>query len=115
LGDRLKEFIQSNFDFENDSGSRFLEFEKTVEVEGMAYKGAEARRLVSTSLDLEKAEQILRRKKLYEQALTPMLDPDKIYLLAQTGELKSSDIDKMMVESERWALWPVKGEVDADE
>jgi hypothetical protein len=112
LATRLKDFIASNFAYTSDSGSQFIDFDDTVEVDGVKYKGLERRRSVKTPFNEEKATKILKRKGLYEKALSSFLDEEKVYLLAQEGELSAKDIDAMLDETETWALWPVKGEVE---
>lgn len=114
LKDRLKKwFLESPTDdvYENENGSRFFDFPDTVSDGKDEYKGMELRRSVSTAFDEEEAEKILKRKGVYQEALTPVLDQDKIYVLVQEGKITEKDLDKMFVQSEKYAFWPVKGEV----
>jgi hypothetical protein len=114
LKDRLKKwFLETPSDdvYENDNGSKFLDFSSTVSDGKDEFKGMELRRSTPIKFDEEVAEQILRRKGVYEEALTPVIDQEKIYRLQQEGKITDKDLDKMFVSGESWAFWPVKGEV----
>jgi hypothetical protein len=114
LKDTLKKWFQetpSEKVYANENGSKFYDFPETVSDGKDDYKGMELRRSVGTKFDEDKAEAILKKKGVYEEALTPVLDQDKIYRLVQEGKITEKDIDKMFVESETFAFWPVKGEV----
>jgi hypothetical protein len=112
LKKRLKEWLPSAAEgYSNEGGSVFVDLDETVEVNGQPYKGMELRRSVSPQFNEETAEKILKRKGVYEKALTPVLDQDKVYRLVQEGEITETDLDKMFEDKETLAFWPVKGEV----
>lgn len=112
LKKRLKEWLPvASEAYEDERGSRFVDLDETVEVNGQPYKGMELRRSVSVQFDEDVAEAILKRKKVYEEALSTYVDQDKVRALHQTGALTDGDLDKMFVEKESFSFWPVKGEV----
>lgn len=114
LKDRLKKwFLETPSDdvYENDQGSRFLDFPETISDGKDDYRGMELRRSASQVFDEEEAEKIVRRKGLYEEATEPVLSQDKIFRLHQEGKISEKEIDKMFSEKESFAFWPVKGEV----
>lgn len=112
LKKRLKEWLPEAEDaYKNEQGSIFYDLPDTVEVGGETFKGMELRRAVSSLFDEDAAEKILRRKGVYEQALTPVLDQDKVLRLVQEGAITEAEFDKMLTQKESFAFWPVKGEV----
>lgn len=112
LKKRLKEWLPTAAEgYQNENGSVFVDLDETVEVAGQSYRGMELRRSVSPKFDEDEATKILKKKGVYEEALTPVLDQDKIYVLVQEGKITEKDIDKMFTTTESFAFWPVKGEV----
>lgn len=112
LKKRIKEWLPEAAEgYQNEQGSVFVDLDETIEVSGQPYKGMELRRSVSTLFNEDTAETILKRKGVYEEALTPVLDQDKIYRLVQEGKITEKDLDKMFEQKESFAFWPVKGEV----
>jgi hypothetical protein len=110
LKKRLKEWLPTA-GTPNENGSYFVDLDETVLVNGQPYSGMELRRAVSTRFVEDEAEKILKRKGVYEEATSPVLDQDKIYRLVQEGKITEKDLDKMFTESESFSFWPVKGEV----
>ena len=113
LKGRLKEaFASLPGVYENENGSKFFDFPETVSDGKADYKGMELRRSVPSHFDEEVATAILKRKGVYEEALTPVLDQEKVYRLLQEGKITEKDMDKIIVKDDpRWAFYPVKGEV----
>lgn len=114
LKDRLKKwFLETPSDevYENEHGSKFLDFSETVSDGKDNYKGMEARRSVSTKFNEETAEQILSRKGILQEALSTYIDQEKVFRLQAEGKITEKELDKMLEESVTWAFWPVKGEV----
>jgi hypothetical protein len=111
LKNRLKGMFTGPDVYVNDNGSKFIDFEETVNDGKEDFKGIELRRSVPVTFDEDAATKILKSRGVYEQALTPVIDQEKVYLLAQEGKISEKDIDKMFVKGEQWAFWPVKGEV----
>lgn len=97
--------------YSNENGSLFFDFEETISDGKNEYKGMEKRRSVPIRFDEEVAERILKAKGVYDEALTPVIDQDKIYRLQAEGKITDKDIDKMFSKGESWAFYPVKGEV----
>lgn len=94
--------------YENENGSLFYDFPDPISDGKDTYSGMELRRSVSTIFVEDEAEKILKRKGVYEEALTPVIDQDKIYRLVQEGKITEKDLDKMFAEKESFAFWPVK-------
>jgi hypothetical protein len=111
--DRLKQwFLETPTDevYENENGSKFLDFPETISDGKDTYTGMELRRSTPVKFHEDVAEKILKRKGVYEEALEPVLSQDKIYALQQEGKITEADLDKMFVAGEQWAFWPVKGD-----
>lgn len=115
LKGRIKEWFPTASEAEvysNENGSLFYDLPETVTVAGVDYKGIENRKSVRVLFNEEVAEKILKRRGVYEKALSYTLDQEKIALLVQTGEITEADLDKMFQEADpTWSLYPVKGEV----
>lgn len=112
LKTRLKDAFDSFANlYVSDSGSKFFDFAETISDGKVDYKGMEMRRAVNTTFNETKAELILRRKGVYEEALTPVLDQDKVYVLAAEGKISEKEVDEMFEKTERFSFYPVKGEV----
>jgi hypothetical protein len=114
LKNRLKKWFGETVSedvYLNENGSKFYDFPETISDGKESYKGMELRRSVGTKFNEDEATKILKRKGVYEQALTPVLDQDKIAVLLQEGKITEKDMDKMFEETESFAFWPLKGEV----
>jgi hypothetical protein len=113
LKERLKEaFAGLPGIYENENGSLFFDFPQTISDGKADYKGMELRRSLPTHFDEEIATKILKRKGVYEEALTPVLDQEKVYRLLQEGKITEADMDKIIVKDEpRWSFYATKGEV----
>lgn len=108
----LKEWLPTaRGTYTNDQGSVFYDFDETVEIGGDSFSGMELRRSVSVKFEEDEATKILKRKGVYEKALSTYVDQDKVMRLLQEGDLTEKDVDKMFSEKESFAFWPVKGEV----
>lgn len=114
LKTRLKDWLKTDPSdvYANENGSRFYDLDATLTIDGVDYSGMELRRSVSTKFDEEVAEKILVKKDVLAEAQSSYIDQDKIYRLHQEGKITDRDLEKMFVESESFAFWPVKGEVD---
>lgn len=117
---RLKDFLSKGAPEvrENENGSKFLDLDETITVDGVDYSGMELRRTVPTPLfNEETAEKILKRKaakdpEIVQDAQSSYIDQDKIYRLLQEDRLTEKDVEAMFEEQDpKWAFWPVKGEV----
>lgn len=111
--DRLKGWLpEASEAYENDKGSLFYDFKETLTVWGKDYRGMELRKSTGFQFDEDVAESILKRKKVYDEALSTYVDQDKVYRLRAEGKLTDADIDKMFPEKEpTWSFYPVTGEV----
>ncbi len=97
---------------ENEKGSKFFYFKSPIFAGKKNYIGMENRRQVSTVFNEEEAEKRLRAKGVYAEALSPVIDQNKIYVLHQEGKLSAEDIDAMFTDKETWAFWPIEGDDD---
>lgn len=113
--DKLKATLKGLFDslnvYVSDSGSKFYDFASTISDGKVDYKGMELRRSVSSVFVEDEATKILQRKGVYNEALTPVLDQEKIWRLLAEGKITEKDIEKMFTDKESFAFWPVEGEV----
>lgn len=114
--DKLKATLKTLFTsglptYENDNGSKFYDFASTISDGKTDYKGMELRRSVSSLFNEDEATKILQRKGVYNDALTPVLDQEKVWRLMAEGKISEKDIEKMFTEKESFAFWPVEGEV----
>lgn len=112
LKDRLKKaFSEFPGIYANENGSLFFDFPRTISDGKKNYKGMEHRRSVTTVFNEEKAERRLKAKGVYEEALTPVLDQEKVYRLLAEGKITEKDVEYMLDKGERWSFYPVEGEV----
>ena len=95
----------------DDKGHLVHSLDSPVEFEGKSYSGFMKQRRVSSSFNEETAEEILRKREVYEDALSTQvyLDQDKVYRLQQEGRISEDDLDAMFEENVTWAFVPVKG------
>ncbi len=107
----LKTMFASLSFYENEHGSKFYDFASTISDGKTDYKGMELRKSVSSLFNEDEATKILQRKGVYNEALTPVLDQEKVWRLLAEGKITEKDIEKMFTDKESFAFWPVEGEV----
>lgn len=77
-----------------------------IESGNETYTGLKAERHVSTSLDEDKVEEILKEKGLFDQVqsqeVITYIDQDKLYALQQQGFISEEELDSMWVENETY-------------
>lgn len=90
----------------DSDGHRVVELSE--EWEGV--RGVRYQRSVSTALDPEAAERILKAKGLWEKCAppTPKVDDDAVYAALYNDELTEADIDAIYPAKERFAVVLVK-------
>lgn len=90
----------------DSDGHRVVELSE--EWEGV--RGVRYQRSVSTSLDPEAAERILKAKGLWEKCAppTPKVDDDAVYAALYNDELTEADIDAIYPAKERFAVVLIK-------
>jgi len=90
-------------------GRGHITFEVNDTVSGI--KSISKQRRVSTSIDLEAADDILHKKELYEKCvrMEPILDEDAIMAAYYKGELTEEDIDTMFPKKVSYAFLMNKG------
>lgn len=105
LRDRLLVIAEGG---ESDAkGHLHYEFGEPVNVGGKTYRGIKREVRKSTVLDEALAEERLKEKGVYEQALftpEPELDDELIYKLYAEDKLTGDDIDYMFVTTKTYAL-----------
>lgn len=94
----------------NENGSVFYDLPVPVVAGGKTFTGMELRRSAPVTFDEEEAEKILKKKDVYDEALSSYIDQDKVYALFQEDKITEKDLDKIFVEGESWAFWPVVGD-----
>lgn len=94
--------------FEDDKGSQWLELHTAVEVGDDTFTYLKREKRTQVFLNEDRAEEILKDAGVYEQALTPVLDVDKIYVLQQEGLIADEALDRMFDTKVTWAFVPVK-------
>lgn len=112
---KLKAWLPDNWTSQNENGSLFWDAPETItDLKGVSYSGMELRKAQPEPLfNEEKAEKILRRKGVLDEALSSYVDQDKVYLLVQEGKITEADLDKMLdPQDPTWSFWPVTGEVE---
>lgn len=90
----------------DSKGHVLFDFDLDVNVGDRSYRGLKIEKRRSTYLNEEKAEERLREKGVYEDALVTRteIDADQIYVLYQQDKLDDDDIDYMFETTETYAL-----------
>lgn len=93
----------------DDKGHLNYLLPEPVEYAGKSYPGFQQQRRVSQGFDTEAAEELLRRRGLYERAIVirEEIDQDKVYVLNQEGLLSDDELDSLFTESETFAFKPL--------
>lgn len=101
--DRVIDIIQQN-GVEDDKGSLYLDLDEL----GLDDEFGEAKyeRRVSINLDPDRAEEILKKKRLYKSVLTTIevVDEEKIAALYYQGKISDEEWDELYPASETWAV-----------
>lgn len=114
LKTKLKEFLTKGSDkiYVNEHGSKFYDLPESFTFMGKTFKGMELRRSAPVTFNEETAVKILKKKGVYEEALSTYVDQEKVHRLLAEEKITEADLDKMFDEDEKWAFWPVEGEVE---
>jgi hypothetical protein len=90
----------------DSSGHRYFDFDEPIKIGEKTYSAIKREVRTSTYLDEEKAEERLREKGLYDEAVEVVkrLSQDRIYVLYQEDRLSDGDIEYMFTKSETYAL-----------
>lgn len=95
----------------DDKGNYWLDLDEPVEFDGKTYRRIKREARVSERLDEEVAEQILRKKGLYDECTVQIvvLDEEAISKAYFQKRLSPADMDKMFPKSTTWAFKPIAG------
>ena len=86
----------------DDSGHQWLHLPEEVD----GYSALQRQRRVSQKLDMDAAEEILKKKGLYDKCvkMVPMIDEDAVMGALYLGELTEEDIDQIFPKAITWAF-----------
>lgn len=97
---------------EDENGSRWLDFDEPLTIEGKSYRGIQAQRRLSSSIDLDATEELVRAKGLYNDVF-PVVEvrqfhEDRLYAANQQGLISDAELDSLITENVTYAVVPVK-------
>lgn len=126
--DKARDFIKAWFDNGgdadheitfNENGSKIVEFDEPVVIDGQRVVGIENRRTDRSELDLDKVDEWLdslpeaqRReltRKLYREVRDTVFQPDELFKLQQEGILSEKQMDGLYSTATTWALCVTEG------
>lgn len=90
----------------DDSGHQWLHLPEEVD----GYASLQRQRRVSQKLDMDAAEEILKKKGLYDKCVTmvPMIEEDAVMGALYLGELTEEEVDQIFPKTITWAFVPKK-------
>jgi hypothetical protein len=88
------------------AGHRTLALSQPIEIGGKTYTGLKQERRVSKVFDEEKAEEILKAKNLWKDAIetVEVIDHDKVYALHMDEKITEAEMDEILVDKETFAF-----------
>jgi hypothetical protein len=94
----------------NDAGSRAVEFDEPILVDGMKVTGLENVRRESSELDLDLVDDLLDslpeavRKRVVKKVVEYVTDPNELFKLNQEGVISDEQLDALFTTDVTWAL-----------
>ena len=111
LKDKLSSLIISDSN-KDDKGNYNLEFTESLHIGDQWYTGLQMQRRVSTSLNEEKAYELIAAKSLHDRCITTTvveeIDLDELYAANQEGIISDDEIDSLIETDETFALVRIK-------
>lgn len=97
---------------EDENGHRYLDFEDDLTIGDRTYKAICAQRRLSSSIDLDATEELVKAKGLYDTVFPVVeirqFNEDALYAANQRGLLSDEELDSLITETETFAIVPVK-------
>ncbi|WP_020142248.1 hypothetical protein [Terracoccus sp. 273MFTsu3.1] len=102
----LQPQVAKDGDLDDIGGHRALTFREPIEMGGKTYTGLKQERRVSKVFDEEKAEEILKAKGLWEDAIETIevIDQDKVYALHMDDKITEAEMDLILADKETFAF-----------
>jgi len=93
----------------DDKGHRNFLLPEPIGHGDKTYTGFQQQRRVSQSFDTEAAEELLKRRDLWERATVVVreIDQNEVYVLNQEGLLTDDELDSLFAERETFAFRPI--------
>ena len=98
----------------NENGSRSVEFDEPIVVDGVTIEGLENVRKESSTIDLDlvdewlaalpEAKRVKFTKQLYKPVTDYVFQPDVLFKLQQEGAISEDELDAMYTTKVTWAL-----------
>jgi hypothetical protein len=106
LQGELQPLIVAEGDLDEIGGHRTLAFSEPIEIGGKAYTGLKQEKRVSKVFDEETAEQILKSKGLWADAIETIevIDHDKVYALHMDDKITEAEMDSILKSKETYAF-----------
>jgi hypothetical protein len=97
---------------EDENGHRYLDFDDDLTIEGKTWRGIQAQRRISASIDLDAAEELAKSRGIYDEVF-PIVEirefnEDALYAANQRGLVSDADLDALVTEHVTFAIVPVK-------
>lgn len=98
----------------DENGHRYRDFDMPVTIGDATYTGIRATRKLSSYVDEERAEELLRSKgeENFEYVFPVVeerrFDEDRLFALNQRGLISDEELDSLVVEDESFSIVPVK-------
>lgn len=98
----------------NDNGSKLVEFDEPILVDGVKVLGLENRRTPVSELDLDAVDELLDtlpetvRKRVVKKVVDYIVDPDELFKLNQEGVISDDDLDALFTVEDKWSLCVTK-------
>lgn len=97
---------------EDDNGHRWLDFEDPLTIEGKTWRAIQLQKRVSSSIDLDAVEELVRAKGLYDDVFPEVVvrefNEDRLYAANQKGLISDAEIDGLVTEHVTYAVVAVK-------
>lgn len=106
---------------EDENGHRYYDLPEPLTIGEATYVAIQAQRKTSSSIDLDKTEELLKSKggSAYDIVFKPVVerrfDEDALFALNQRGVITDEELDSLEVISTSYSLVPVKGDTVQDD
>jgi hypothetical protein len=96
----------------DENGHRWLDFADELTIDGRTWKAICAQRRISSSIDLDATEELVKAKGLYNDVFPVVevreFNEDALYAANQRGLISDEELDGLLIEVETFAIVPVK-------
>lgn len=98
----------------DENGHRYYDFDEPLSINDKTYAGIQAQRKVSSYIDTDAAEALLKSKGgsaydvVFKRVVIREFDEEALFALQQKGVISEAELDDLVVSDESFSIVPVK-------